>query len=72
MRVCGHTQAPHAMDLIQALFDQPVPDLVVPVDDLAGVDAKREPVPGLRGHFLTENDQEVIGSQMPPCTGFCS
>jgi hypothetical protein len=69
MRVRGHAQAPYSMDLVQALINQSVPDLVVPVDDLAGIDAEREPVPGLRGHFLTEDDQEVIGGQMPPCTG---
>ncbi|ATL88729.1 hypothetical protein SMALA_8520 [Streptomyces malaysiensis subsp. malaysiensis] len=72
MRVRGHAQAPYSMGLVQALIDQPVPDPVVPVDDLAGVDAEREPVPGPRGHFLTENDQEVIGSQMPPYTGLRS
>lgn len=60
------------MDPSQALIDQPVPDSVVPVDDLARAGAKGKPVPGLRGHFLTKNDQEVIGSQMPPCTGFRS
>ncbi|MFV5995800.1 hypothetical protein ACNPQM_26065 [Streptomyces sp. NPDC056231] len=57
------------MDLVWALIDHPVPELVVPVDDLAGFDAEREPAPSLRGHFLTENDQEVIGSQVPPHTG---
>lgn len=66
MRVCGHAQAPCSADLVQALVHQPVPDLVVPVDDLAGIEAKREPVPGLRGHLLAEKDQEVIGGQMPP------
>ncbi|WP_406300501.1 hypothetical protein [Embleya sp. NBC_00888] len=60
------------MDLIQTLIDQPVPDLVVPVDDLAGFDAERQPVPGLRGRFLTRNDQEFIGSRVPPRTGFRS
>lgn len=57
------------MDLGQALVDQSVPDLVVPVDDLAGIEAEREPVPGLRGDLFTEKDQEIIGGQMPPYTG---
>ncbi|GAA2748756.1 hypothetical protein [Kitasatospora cinereorecta] len=56
------------MDLVQAVADQPVPDLVIPFDDLAGVGAECEPVPGLRGHFLTKKYQEVIGGKMSPCT----
>ncbi|BBJ37653.1 hypothetical protein SSPO_003710 [Streptomyces antimycoticus] len=72
MRVRGHAQAPYPMDLVQEPIDQSVPDLVIPVHDLAGIDAKREPVSGLRGHFLTENNQEVVGRKMPPYTGFRS
>ncbi|PJN06203.1 hypothetical protein CG723_40460 [Streptomyces sp. CB01635] len=56
MRVRGHAQAPYSMDLVQALINQSVPDLVVPVDDLAGIDAEREPVPGLRGESLTAEE----------------
>jgi hypothetical protein len=56
------------MDLVQALVYQSVPDLVVPVDDLTGIEAECEPVPSLPGHLFTEKDQEVIGGQMPPGT----
>lgn len=60
MRVCGHAQTSYSMDLVQADINRSVPDLVVPVDDLAG-NAEREPVPGLCGPFLAEGDREVIG-----------
>lgn len=66
MGVRGHAQAPCSVDLVQVLVHQSVPDLVVPVDDLAGIETEREPVPGLRGHLLTEKDQEVISGQMSP------
>lgn len=60
------------MDLIEAPIDESVPGPIVPVNDLARAGAECEPVPGLRGHLLTEHDQEVIGSQRRPHTGCCS
>ena len=60
-----HAEAAHLTDPADVLADHAVAHSVPPLRHLSRAYAERQPVPGLRDYFLSQDHQQVVIGELP-------